>query len=274
MKLLHLGQRQLSEQLHPQRSRHVGGIENALEQCKQNLKLLRHGAFVSKMKGGARCVHQVSMETGVHQFDVDQAACAQLLQHVCSKANRDSKGWYRINQRSLPGYGEYRLHESDTHSIRRQQQYISMLFGSSLEHALAALPPFHKIATASSAHLGCSIENLQHAHLLVQYSPLALFSWHDDVSDLSLSSDAVTIIVPLNDVPSGLVLWGFATHCYLKAGCAVMFPAGARHRSVAMQTVSQNKHSISSVGEHELMYEAPVKLALFFAKSRGAAVHK
>ena len=135
-----------------------------------------------------------------------------------------------------------------------------------MQQALHYLPALQCIVDEACAVLGCTLLQLHHAHFIVQHNPIAIFSWHNDTQDLSLHRDAVTVIVPLNNAPAAVEIWGFNKHVYDGIGKAIAFPAAARHRSVSLKSVVDSKQDILDVDTCALQVE-PVKLALFFSKN-------
>jgi len=203
----------------------------------------------------------------VHEFDVDVSACAQLLKFVTDKKYRDELGILKIKDLSFPGFTNYTLHEADHHHSNRQKQYVSVISAAKMQQALEYLPPLQSIVDEACEVLGCTELELQHAHFIVQNNPIAIFSWHNDTQDLRLHRDAVTVIVPLNNAPAAMEIWGFNMHVYEGIGKAIAFPGAARHRSVSLKSVVDSKQDFLDVDTCALQVE-PVKVALFFSKDK------
>ena len=93
----------------------------------------------------------------------------------------------------------------------------------------------------------------------------AVFSWHNDASDLKLTKNMLTVIVSLNSNESGLQLRGFEPLWYTRAGAAVAFRGQAVHRTVMPSAASMpesfggNMHTCSTA----VLARAPVKMAMF-----------
>lgn len=120
---------------------------------------------------------------------------------------------------------------------------------------------------ATCEKLDCSVGNLKHAHfLVVQYSALSAFAWHNDASDMRLCDNSITLIVPLNDYPSAIELWGSGRQAYQRLGRGVVVLAAARHCSVPVGPLTDTTELQLDVTCHMLMNCAPAKLALFFSK--------
>ena len=230
--------------------------------CKKNLELMHQGSF-SVCKGGPRL--RVHPTTGVHEFQVDAAACDELLQVVCDQKNRTSSGHLILAGRVYPGYEDYKLHEAKRHSAIKQKQFISMFVGKPLQHAIDNHPPFKTLVMQACGLLGCTHEYIKQAHIIIQHTPLAVFAWHNDSFDLNLHRKAVSVIIPINDAASGIELWGFEEHHYKGTGCAIAFPAGAHHRSVPLMQLDAHTENIRAIPV-DVLQNAPVKLAMFFSK--------
>lgn len=266
---VHTGKRKApadEEKLQPQRSRmKIDNRKNREQLHKVNLQLQQALAFQLPTVGGA-CL-TVSPETGVHEFTVDGKACEQLLTFATVQQHRDEGGILKFLNLKLPGFEDYNFHEAERHNSKRQSQYVSMMYGELLNSLVSKLQPFRLIVEQACQLLGCTLDALHHAHFIVQYSPLAIFSWHNDAADLAMSRRAVSVIVPLNDAPSAMEVWGFAVHKYSGAGRAIAFPSEARHRSVPLHETVDTREDIIKVAAQDLQAH-PVKLALFFARPK------
>lgn len=252
-------------QLAPQRSRFEEDEEfDSNVVCRKNFELMDKGWFSLGCPNATRL--PVSDLTGVHdKFHVNVEACATLRHYVTNLENRDKNGFLRVGDDIFCGFHEYVHSEAHEHSALRQAQFTTMLDGEPLRQACVALPALNVIVLEACKLLGCDVEWLQCAHFLLQYSPLAVFTWHNDAGDLLLDNRAVSVIVPLDEVPSGVELWGFGLHLYEGVGACAVFPGAARHRSVAMRPVHDTGKLILQVAPDE-WEGTSVKLALFFAR--------
>lgn len=250
------------ETLEPQRARmKYDGAKKRDALLKANLQLQMNGWFLGP--GAAHKPLEVSPQTGVHELLLDLSACERLHQVLTKQKYRDEWGILSYKNLKMPGFEYYNFTEAERHHTKRQQQYVSMLYGEVLASALRKWPSFTRVVQGACAALGVTLAALHHAHFIVQFSPLAIFSWHNDAQDLCLTQRAVSVIVPLNDAPSGVELFGFDMHQYRGTGAAVAFPSVARHRSVALRPVRDTKEGILAVDTHTLQSH-PVKVALFF----------
>ena len=85
------------EELLPQSKRVREDLfENREQLHKANIKLLKEQAFSVGTLRAPRL--QASGETGVHEFEVNANACAELLHFVTDKKNRDVLGVLKLKE--------------------------------------------------------------------------------------------------------------------------------------------------------------------------------
>mmetsp|Transcript_19956 Transcript_19956/g.49758 ORF Transcript_19956/g.49758 Transcript_19956/m.49758 type:complete len:371 (+) Transcript_19956:52-1164(+) len=200
--------------------------------------------------------------------DVDVlCACKELGNYLCAPENRSPHGFLLIGGSPYPGFGNYTqvLSEKIEWDPRAQEQFTSMIPAMRMPHALDALPCLKQVVKHVLQLLGLDLQHLKHVHLLHQGNPHAMFSWHDDASDLRMSRRSLSAIVSLNNCVSGMQLWGFHPAYYHGCGHVYVFPATALHRSVPPHdppgmccTFDEMVRTNQSV-----LYETPLKVALF-----------
>ena len=177
----------------------------------------------------------------------------------------------------FPGYANYPLvHDASAgfndRELVTQEQYISMAMGArQIRMFRRHLHGFEQIGNQVLEMVGCSWKQVKGAHILLQVQQNTHFSWHNDDKDmqsLRLSRNLITVIVPLNDVDSGMQIWRFKEFQYRGIGCMVAFPGSAQHRSLPSMHSNQTGSKIINQRTSEELCQGPVKLCMFLDNNR------
>lgn len=193
-------------------------------------------------------------------------ACEQLSVFLVSPENRTEDGYLQIGELVFAGFGNYRqvYVESSEYWSRQQEQFTCMLPKCHLPHALKHLPGMQRLVDEVCERFGVLPSQLQHVHALVQANPYALFSWHDDASDMRLSKRSTTVVVALNHVQSAFQLWGFRHALLWCRGQMAAFPGAALHRSLGSVFAGNMEQNDITTMSDAVLSSAPHKLVMFF----------
>ena len=214
---------------------------------------------------------QVDANFGLAHGQVDEDACRRMCAQVTDLNNRNNHGFLTLGEVSFPGYAFYPEVEDNVELVT-QEQYISMAMGEEeIGMFRKHLHGFQQIGSQVLKMVGCSWKQVKGAHILLQVQQNTHFTWHNDDKDmksvsLCLSRNLITVIVPLNDVDSGMQIWPFKEFQYKGIGCIVAFPGGAQHRSII--SVHSNQTGSKGIFQRtsEEIRQGPIKLCMFLDK--------
>ena len=248
-----------------------------VDRRRKNLELLEKKTF-----GLPGCnLLQADSNFGLAHGQVDVDACQRMCTQVTDLKFRDPHGFLTLGEGCcFPGYANYPLvhHSSAGFNDRElvtQEQYISMAMGArQINMFRRHLHGFQQIGDQVLKMVGCEWKHVKGAHILLQVQQNVQFSWHNDDTDMkskstSFSRNLITVIVPLNDVDSGMQIWRFKEFQYRGIGCMVAFPGSAQHRSLPSMHSDQTSSKIIKQRTSEELRQGPVKLCIFLDKRNG-----
>ena len=234
-----------------------------------NLQLLENKTF-----GLPGCKQlQADANFGLAHGQVDEDACRRMRAQVTDLKNRNNHGFLTLGDGCFPGYAHYPDVE-DAVELVTQEQYISMAMGAKqIRMFRRHLHGFEQIGNQVLEMVGCSWKQVKGAHILLQVQQNVQFSWHNDDKDMqskstSFSHNLITVIVPLNDVDSGMQIWRFKEFQYKGIGCMVAFPGGAQHRSIISVHSNQIGSKMILHRTSEELCQGPIKLCMFLDKRK------
>ena len=213
---------------------------------------------------------QADVRTGVcmsyTRSPVTHRACEEMSSFLVDPQNRTEHGHLQIGGVVFSGFGNYRQVHVEREQLKphEQEQFTSMLPQHFMQHAYMHMPGFEVLVGEACKTFGVAPKHLKHVHALVQANPHALFSWHDDASDMRLSARSMTVIVALNQVLSAFQLWGFSHVLMSSRAQMVAFPGAALHRSLGSVCSLSSELSDMTTMPHVMLKGAPHKLVMFF----------
>ena len=208
-----------------------------------------------------------SKEYGLMEMSIPARVCRRLLHLICN--SRCEYGLLRLAGVECPGLSAYPS-EARTQEYgvryRAQEQWTSVIPEDKVQLCIKREPSLGAVVDLILRRLGASRNDVAMVHMLCQFNPFAVFPWHDDAYDLQLSKNMLTVVCSLNDVPSGMQVYGFDPFMYSGTGCVAAFLGAAIHRSVARRT-----DVCSQCIEQQMIWNGdpargPVKLVLFLDK--------
>ena len=211
---------------------------------------------------------ECSPDYGLLVLGVAESACRHLLQLVCT--SRDEYGLLRVAGVSCRGLGTYPS-EAETQQkgvrYRVQEQWTSVIPPDKVLYCIEREPRLLAVVNQVCQRLGADRADVAMVHFLCQLNPFAVWPWHDDAFDLQLSKHMLTVVCALNEIASGVQIYGFEPFMYTGVGCTVAFLGAGMHRSVvpSLCSVSNAEELMIWDGRPDA---GPVKVVLFLDKKK------